>query len=159
MKDVIDDEGKRWELISNCDINIHWSALIGVFRDRTKAWFCEVAGAQAMLHQHEPDYPDTGIDLLDLQKYGTVNDVKWWEMPMTTFANQVRKHCHECSVPLKGLGELACSTTGTEQTSATHATIYKPKRKGRPVQIVTTLDELRSNAIRKFTDYLGNAKR
>jgi hypothetical protein len=27
------------------------------------------------------------------------------------------------------------------------------------VQIVTTLEELKSNAINRFTDYLGNAKR
>jgi hypothetical protein len=55
------DESRAWELISNCTINQHWSALIGVFRGELRAWFCEIAGAQSMLHQHEPDYPDTGL--------------------------------------------------------------------------------------------------
>jgi hypothetical protein len=172
MKDVIKDEGLRWQLISNCDINVHWSAIVGTFRGEVRAWFCEVAGAQAMLHQDDPNYPDTGIDprhgycipsaraegLMVLKEPFGVG-VKWWELPMHAFKHQVRKHCHECSVPLKGYGELAQQGTGPEQVSATHADIYKPKRKDRQVQIVTTLEELKSNAIGRFTDYLGNAKR
>lgn len=42
---------KRWELISDCDINHHWSALVGQFRGKPRAWFCEIAGAQSMLQQ------------------------------------------------------------------------------------------------------------
>jgi hypothetical protein len=156
MKDVIKDEGLRWQLISNCDINVHWSAIVGTFRGEVRAWFCEVAGAQAMLHQDDPDYPSTGMKV-DRMYDGQTK--YWWQLPMPTFAHQVRKHCHECSVPLKGYGELAQQGTGPEQVSATHADIYKPKRKDRQVQIVTTLEELKSNAINRFTDYLGNAKR
>jgi len=30
MQDVIADEAERWDLIARCDINRHWSALVGV---------------------------------------------------------------------------------------------------------------------------------
>jgi hypothetical protein len=79
MKDVILDESRRWELISGCDINQHWSGMIGVFRGQLRAWFCEVAGAQAMLHQDEPDYPDTGLD--PSQKYGMFEYGLCWAGP------------------------------------------------------------------------------
>ncbi len=150
MKDVIDNEETRWDLISDCDINKYWSALIGVFRGELRAWFCEIAGAQAMLHQADPDYPDTGLE---------VNDT-WWKLPMKAFTNQVIKHCHECSVPLRGYGELACSSdpNSKEQVSDTHASIYNSKKKEREVQIVTTLEDLNSKAL-KFTDYLGGGSK
>ena len=159
MKDVINDEGTRWELISDCDINHHWSAMIGVFRGELRAWFCEVAGAQAMLHQDDPDYPDTGMNV----NGGPIlhKDVwydQWWQLPMTAFAHQVRKHCHECSVPLRGYGELSQANNGKEQTSQTHASIYKAKRKGRAVEVVTDLVQLNTKRL-KFTQYLqGSSK-
>jgi hypothetical protein len=104
MRDVIEDEGERWRLISACDINQHWSAMVGIFRGELRAWFCEVAGAQAMLHQWEPGYPDTGLRV----------EAGWWRRPMADFAGQVRKHCHECGIPLRGYGELAQAAGGTE---------------------------------------------
>ena len=183
MKDVIADEGKRWELISTCDINQRWSAMIGVFRGELRAWFCEVAGAQAILHQYEPDYPDTGLDPMmvcspenpnahlptflrtergmDVYPLNsiTAHMLLWWELPMRSFAHQVRKHCHECAVPLRGYGELAMATDGVEQTSATHASIFKPKRPGRKFEIVTSLEQLGLGRIAHSTDYLGNAAR
>jgi len=161
MKDVIEDEEERWELISNCDINKHWSAMIGVFRDELRGWFCEIAGAQSMLHQHEPDYPDTGIPIVERNWLGAsgdyVDEIKynWWQQPMKEFAHQVRKHCHECSVPLRGHGELAQSETGREQVSKTHADIYKPKKKDRLVQLVEWRDELEEKPDKKVTVYLG----
>lgn len=166
MKDLVEDEGKRWELISNCDINQHWSAMIGVFRGELRAWFCELAGAQAMLHQYDPDYPDTGLPLwylADFKMEGKAGEKQsatmkqWWTLPMDAFRDQVRKHCHECGVPLRGRGELACSTTGKEQVSLVHLDVYKPKKVGRPVETVTSLDEL--GHVNLVTDYLGNAKR
>lgn len=164
------DEERGWELISGCDINQHWSAMIGVFRNELRAWFCEVAGAQSMLHQDDPLYPDTGLD--PTQKYCYANDRlcwagpederpeygPWWELPMASFRNQVRKHCHECGVPLRGYGELSQAVEGKEQTSETHAGIYKPKRRGRPVEVVTELVQL-GTALPRMTDYLHNAKR
>jgi hypothetical protein len=149
MKDVIADEEKRWELIANCDINQHWSAMMCVFRGELRAFFCEVAGAQAMLHQYEPDYPDTGLRVEPL----------WWARPMTHFIAQVKKHCHECGVPLRGYGELAQSEVGKEQTSATHLNIFRVKKKDRPVEVVNRLEQLGVGRIGLMTDYLGNAKR
>lgn len=172
MRDVIADEGERWRLISGCDINQHWSAMIGVFRGELRAWFCEVAGAQAMLHQDETDYPDTGLDPTWIYTVPMgMNDPPlirgseqtggwlWWQLAMKAFAGQVRKHCHECGVPLRGYGELAQAETGKEQTSATHAAVYRPKRTGRGVEVVTDLVQLGTGRLQRMTDYMGNAKR
>lgn len=144
MQDVIDDEAERWRLIADCDINRYWSAMVGVFRGELRAWFCEIAGAQAMLHQHEPDYPDTGLPLTP----------GWWRAPIEAYEQQIRYHCHRCGIPLRGRGELAIGGT-TEQVSKTHAEIYRPKIKGREVQVVETLEQL-GDRLPKATDYIEN---
>lgn len=165
------DEAEAWRLISRCPINQHWSAGIGVFRGELRAWFCEIAMAQSILHQDEPDYPDTGLPLTNRQGVpmtyewdspdGRVSVDRWWQLPMTYFRDQVRKHCHSCGVPLNGYGELAQrpDAEGAEQVSATHAAVYRPKRPGRRVEVVTQLEQLGVGRIQKATDYLGNAKR
>ena len=142
LEDMTDDE--RWDLIGNCSINQTWSALIGVFRGELRGWFCEIAGAQSMLHQHEPDYPDTGLRITP----------GWWNQPMSAFDHQVRKHCFDCSVPLNGLGDWA--QTGTvEQVSKTHETIYKLKKpQGKTVQLITKRSQLGSPD-RQTTHYLS----
>jgi hypothetical protein len=145
MQDVIDDEGERWDKISRCDVNQYWSSLIGVFRGELRAWFCELAGAQSMLHQHDPNYPDTGVAVVP----------GWWNQPMSAFQGQVRHHCHGCGIPLKGFGQLAVGGE-TEQVSQTHSDIYKPKRPGRPVQLVTLREELNEGRLEKATDYVQN---
>jgi hypothetical protein len=151
MKDVIADESERWSLIANCDINQQWSALAGEFRGQLRGWFCEIAAAQSFLHQWEPDYPDTGVEVYP----------GWWRLGMEHFIEQVRKHCHECSVPLRGYGQLAItSPPGTvEQVSETHESIYHPKRSERLVELVTDRLQLREFATQRMTDYMGNAKR
>lgn len=150
----VPDESRIWELISRCDINQHWSAMVGQFRGQLRAWFCEVVGAQAMLHQDEPDYPDTGTKIPETYEH------PWWQLPMQSFAAQVRKHCFDCGVPLRGYGELACADeTGIEQTSETHAGVYRPKRRGRLVERVTELAQLEVGKLQRTTDYLGNSKR
>lgn len=164
MKDVLPDEGKRWELISQCDINQHWSAMIGVFRNEVRAWFCEIAGAQAMLHQDEPDYPDTGTpihsDGMSDWPHGNNTGTRgyWWRQGMEVFADQVRKHCHECAVPLRGYGELAMTDDpeATEQTSKTHESIFHPKRKDRKVVVVNDIVELGTKRVGRVIDYLRN---
>lgn len=155
MKDVIEDEDTRWDLIADCDINKHWSAMIGLFRGQLRAWFCEIAGAQSILHQDEPDYPDTGLDPVEHQLLGR----QWWEAPMVFFSEQVRKHCHECGIPLRGYGELAQSTapSSKEQTSQTHYLRYRTKRTGRPVEMVTQLQQLEMGRLSRMTDYIKNA--
>lgn len=158
------DEAEAWELISNCDINQHWSAMIGVFRGELRGYFCEIAGAMAMLHQHEPDYPDTGVKidrdgLTRLKRPQCWTHLHWWRLPMEDFREQVLKHCHECGVPLRGRGELAVTNPdGVEQVTTTHANVFKPKKRDRNVQLVQLRTELGSSVV-KTTDYLGNARK
>jgi hypothetical protein len=147
MQDLIADEEKRWELISNCDINQHWSAMICVVRGELRGFFCEIAGAMAMLHQDDPDWPDMGVPV----------DENWWRKGMDAFANQARHYCHACGVPLRAYGELAQAADGTEYVSATHADIYRPKQAGRRVKIIRSLDEIGST-LGRSTKYLQNAK-
>jgi hypothetical protein len=160
MKDVIDDEGEQWRLISECDINKHWSAGIGVFRGELRAWFCEIAMAQSILHQDDPEYPDTGRDpswtYLKMEN-GSERECKWWELSMFEFTHQVRKHCHDCGIPLRGYGELAQSVEGKEQVSVTHQANYTPKRKGRAVELVTTQDQLKQGKIDSVVKYIQNS--
>jgi hypothetical protein len=145
MIDLGIPEPERWERIANCDINQQWSAMIGVFRGELRAWVCEVMGAQSMLQQHLPDYPDTGLPVVE----------GWWRRPMQDFAAQVRHHCHRCLVPLRGRGELACATAGTEQTTAEYASIFRPKERGRAVEVVTELVQLGAPLYRT-TNYIQN---
>ena len=145
MKDVIPDEAERWRLIQGCDINKDWSAMICVFRGQLRGFFCELAASQAMLHQDEPDYPDTGVPIT----------AGWWKQGQAAFAEQIKKHCHECGVPLRGHGALANDESGTEQVSGTHAAAYKPKRPGRRVEVVTGLIQL-GRPLTKATNYIEN---
>lgn len=147
-------EENRWDLIADCDINQRWSAGIGVFRGQLRGYFCEVAMAQSILHQDEPYYPDTGRDLIS--KTPGMPDGPWWKLEMGDFSDQVRKHCHECSVPLRGFGELSQADLGTEQTSQTHAAIFHPKRKDRLVQIVTDVQQLGVGRLTEVTRYIQN---
>lgn len=147
MMDVIDDESERWDLISDCDINKHWSAMICVFRGELRALFCEIAGAMSMLHQYDPDWPDLGVPVVP----------GWWEKPLADFADQVRYHCHRCGVPLDGYGELAQARQGKEQTTLTHADLYKPKTPGRLVELVTDRKQVKEKGVESFVDYIGNS--
>jgi hypothetical protein len=160
MRDIGLTEEQRWDLISRCDINQHWSAMLGMFRGELRAWFCEVAGAQSILHQDEPDYPDTGSPIVP-------NPVTpWWQRDMWVFAPQVRKHCHECGVPLRGEGVLAQAGGRTvdytgldpfpphEQYSETHASVFRPKRKHRRVELVTVPEQLGHHPRDLFTSYV-----
>lgn len=167
---VLVDESRIHELISNCDINQFWSAAIGVFRGKLRAYFCEIAAAQAMLHQGDPDYPDTGLDPRVEYEHKTVpypvgdrletTVGKWWQLGMPAFQNQVRKHCFDCGVPLRGKGELSQSEDGAEQVSETHADLYKPKKKGRRVELVTLEPQLyRNGKVGRVIEYLQNGRK
>lgn len=157
-------EGEIYALASGCDINRDWSPLVGEFRGELRAWWCEIAGAQAMIHQHEPDYPDTGLDptvewaVEDCREHLFGGPTaKWWQLGMHEFRQQVGFHCFRCGVPLRGHGELAQATQGVEQVSAEHDAIYKPKRPGREVQIVTEISQL-GKPLEKMTKYIQNSK-
>lgn len=147
MSDVIDDKAERWRLISGCDINREWSAYIATFRGELRAWFCEIAGAQARLHEDDPEYPDTGLPVTK----------GWWRQSMQAFAGQVRYHCHRCGVPLRGHGQKALGGT-VEQTSREHWAVYLPKIKGRPVQIVEQREDVQEGALKRMTAYIENGR-
>lgn len=138
----------RWDLIAGCDINKNWSAMIAVFRDQLRGFFCEIAGAQAMLHQHEPAYPDTGISVVP----------GWWQEPMSTFAAQARHHCHACGIPLRMYGELAVGGT-VEHVSATHADIFKPKSRTKTVELVQLSTQVveRTQVVTNYIENGGGA--
>jgi hypothetical protein len=108
-----------------------------------KAYFCEVAYSQAAMHQDDPAWAgiDTGLPV--------VRD--WWRQPMGAFARQVERHCHDCGVPMRRLGQNAI--TGThEEYSPAHAFIARPKVKDRPVELVTIGPAARTD--RPATEYL-----
>lgn len=129
MKDVIADEEERWRRIGECDVNQHWSALIGVVPGvGLRAYFCELAYAQAALHataEDTADWPDTGLPVTR----------GWWRAPMATFGAQVRQHCHACGIPLRANRELANGGV-REVFSEMHRAIAKSKVRGRPVEFV-----------------------
>lgn len=145
MEDMTDEE--RWSLIGNCDVNQAWSALIGVFRGQLRGYFCEIAAAQAMLHQHESDYPDLGHSVVP----------GWWNKGIESFEAQIRYHCFACGHPLRGPGDFAVTGT-TEQVSKTHANIYKLKRPaGKTVQLITRREQL-GQPVSTATKYLSGER-
>lgn len=151
MLDVIPDEAERLRLIGNCDINRYWSAMIAAIPGKgLRGFFCELAGAQAILHANDAQWPDTGIPV-DPDK----DDPQWWQLPMTSFAEQVKFNCHRCGVPLKRYGHLAVEDN-KEEVSITHQDIYKPKVRDRPVELVQINDGPRVNRV---IDYTQNAVR
>lgn len=143
MEDMEDNE--RWRLIADCDINKYWSAMVCVFRGELRGFFCELAGAQSMLHEHELDYPDTGLRI----------ESGWWAKDLGYYYDQIHKHCMECGIPLRGFGDLAVNGT-TEYVSKTHEAIYKLKDpKGKTIKLVTSRSQLGGSLFRA-TDYCEN---
>jgi hypothetical protein len=179
MIDLGVSESERWKRISRCPINQHWSAGIGAFRGELRAYFCEIAMAQALLHQNDPDYPDTGVDFLVSdgrvcsipQFYGKYGDQSqgsgsiaiegpWWRLLMQSFRTQVRQHCHNCLVPMQGIGQLACDQTpGTlEITTKSSVGVVRPKNSQRGVIVANDPLELGTDRLRgPSTRYLQNA--
>lgn len=145
IKDMEDmTQNERIKAILDCDINRYWSAFIGLYRGELRAWFCEIAGAQARLHEDDADYPDTGLPV----------EPGWWKLPYDSFHNQMVKHCFECGIPLRGQGEL--DNGPMEYVSATHLPIYKLKRgDGKMIKVITRRSQLGSK-LNRVTDYIEN---
>jgi len=145
LKDVVEDEGERWRLIGQCDVNQFWSACLGVVPGRgLRAYFCEIAYAMAALHAtalDADDWPDTGLEVVP----------GWWRQPMAAFEQQVRLHCHSCGIPMRRHGQLAVMGE-YEEFSETHRHIARPKVRDRPVQFVQAETLVRS--ARPATNYL-----
>lgn len=150
MQDVVHDEAECWNLIANCDINKNWSAMACEIKGEPYGYFCEIAAAQAILHQNDDSWPITGIPIKQ--------DANWWKHDMTAFASQVKQHCFACGVPLRGYGALAQGVNGKEQVSATHADVYQPKKLGRLVELVEDINQIDSRNL-KFTEYMQGAKK
>ena len=169
----VPEESERWKLISNCPINQHWSAMLCQIRGELRAFFCEIAGSQAILNQHNPDYPDIGMPICEYcNGTGTITAYRgepsqgtelvrcdgcfgkqWWRKPMQDFAEQVRFHCHRCLVPLNGHGALAQQehvTTITEEYSH-----LKPKG-SHLLEILDSGDDIHCESTRKVIQYLGH---
>lgn len=126
MQDLIEDESERWELIGGCDVNKHWSSMICSIPGKgLRGFFCEIAGAQALLHAHEADWPDLGFEV----KPG------WWDHNIRDFAGQVKFYCHRCGIPLRRFGQLAIRGD-FEEVSETHSAVYKSKDKDRVVKLI-----------------------
>lgn len=128
-------EENRLKLIQDCDINKNWSAMICVVDGQLKGYFCEIAGAQAMM-THDGTY---GLDVVP----------GWWKSSWEAFKGQLF-HCHRCGVPLRGKGTYAVDGSA-EQTSAYYKDIYKPKDGGRQVEVVDAVSAL--GHTEKVTDY------
>lgn len=145
IQDVIPDEAERWRLIGRCSVNQNWSAAIGVVSGRgLRAYFCEVAYAQAALHagaDDSGDWPDLGHEVTP----------GWWKQPLAAFEPQIRLHCHACGLAMNRPGQLAIGGE-REEFSETHRAIARPKVKGREVAFVG-VDEL-ARQDRPATQYL-----
>ena len=98
-----------------------------------------------MLHQNNPSYPDTGLEVVP----------GWWNQGMDAFDAQARFHCHGCGMPMRGFGSLAVGGP-REQVSKSHVDIYRPKRQGRPVELVQLRSQLGEESLGKATDYIQN---
>lgn len=145
IQDVVSEEAQQWDYISNCDINQHWSAMICSVNNKLRGFFCEIAGAQAILHQNDKSYPDLGVPV----------EPNWWKRPIEDFQQQIEFHCMACGVPLRGYGSLAQDPHGVSQYSKTHEAIYKPK--DHEALLICNIQEL-GNPLKKSTHYLQNAK-
>jgi hypothetical protein len=143
IKDVIEDEGVMWDMISNCDINRFWSACIGVVPGKgLRAFVCELMYSQAALHADDPDWPDTGLEVAP----------GWWRKPLADFEHQFRHGCPACGIAMRREGQPAIGGTH-EEYSITHQHIARPKVKDRPMQLVTIGGVERSE--RPATEYLS----
>lgn len=138
MEELGVSEEERWELISSCDINQQWSALVAQQNGGLRGWFCEVAASQAML---------LGLDT------GTPVGKGWWRLRMDSFVHQVREHCHHCAVPLKAKGILSCDRDSIEKTTPRYAAIYHPKG-SRTVLVTESLEAIEPESVKLLTNYL-----
>jgi hypothetical protein len=133
MTDIGVPEARRWELIGDCKINKHWSAMICLVGGKLRAFLCEIQGHMAALHADNPDWAGTGAPMPDV---GLPAEPGWWRKPLAAFEQQIRTCCHHCAVPLQRPGQLAVGGE-KEEFSPTHAHIARPKVRDRVVEVVT----------------------
>lgn len=142
IKDVIQDEQEQWNMIAQCDVNKNWSACVGLIPGQgLRAYFCELAYAQAALHADDPDWPVSGLECVP----------GWWKKPQSDFEAQIRQHCTACGIPMRRAGQQAINGTH-EEFSETHRHIARPKVRDRVVEFVSV--EALSRTDRPATEYL-----
>lgn len=150
MVDLGVDEGERWQRISDCDINQHWSAIIASYGQDVFGYVCEIMASQSWLRRNDPTFVHMGMPLTD----------GWWQKPIQDFADQIRNHCHNCLVPMRGHGEIdTAGDEGIEQTTKLYELGFTPKAKTRQIQIVASPQQLQADHLRSTVDYIGNSKR
>lgn len=133
----------RNELISNCDVNQKWSAIVcKVPGAGVRCFVCEIMGTMAMLHPVGKEWPDLGLK----------PEPGWWRKSMTSFRGQVRHYCHNCGMPARQEGQLAIGGE-KELVSQTHQEIFKPKDPSRLVQLTA---EFGPQMRDKATNYIEN---
>jgi len=142
MQDMGLTEDEMWKLINNCDINQLWSAMLCQVNGELYAYFCEIAGAQAMLHNDS----STGMEVTS----------DWWKQPIQEFDAQIRKHCFACGIPLRGRGDLAVKGS-KEFVSKTHLPIYRLKTANKILTVVEEIKQL-GGKVTRATDYINNGQ-
>lgn len=130
---------------ATCEVNQEWSALIGVARGDLRAYVCELMYMFSVMHEGDPDWPETGLPV----------EPGWWRKPMTDFAEQVRVACRHCGMPNKTDGQLAIGGQH-EQVSDTHLPWFRPKQKNRQVMRVTSREQIRIGAVNSAIEYIEN---
>lgn len=132
VKDVVKDEAEMWRLIEDCDINKHWSGAITMRGDNLRCYFCEVAAAFDNVYREDNGLPVTN---------------GWWRQPIEAYANQIKRWCPNCGVPLKMSGHR--DNEKTDDYSLTHAELFvKGKRLN---QLHTSRDQAKTKEV---TDYM-----
>lgn len=122
-------ETYSWSRIAECDINRHWSAMISMFRGELRAWFCEIAGSISMLRQGDPSWPDTGMPVAP----------GWWQRGMGDFSDQVKQHCRQCGIPLRG--QKVDANSGSANVVSSSWQGHLPKQKGGSLVTQLTIGE------------------
>jgi len=130
---------------ATCEVNQEWSALIGVARGELRAYVCELMYMFSVMHEGDPDWPETGLAV----------EPGWWQRPMQDFAAQVRLACRHCGMPNKTDGQLAIGGDA-EQVSSRHLPWFKPKKPNRRVQWITNRDQIRIGAVNSAIEYIEN---
>jgi hypothetical protein len=123
--------------------------MVCIVRGELRGFFCEIAGAMAMLHQDNPDWCSSGAPMPDV---GVPILPGWWNRGMEAFDAQVRTCCHACGIPMRRPGQKAIGGE-LEEFSATHNHIARTKARGRALEFVG-LGELERGA-RPATEYLA----
>lgn len=137
MRDLDITDNQMWELIGKCYVNQTWSAEITVVDGQLLGYFCEIAATMAELENDSSE--------------GTAIVPGWWSYGMPAFADQVRKYCTRCLIPMNPK-KVDAAGLEPEVYTKTWAPLMLTV-KGRPMAAATKLSELAGGA--PATQYLS----